>query len=204
MPSIQRSNTIYACNIRRGRAQIRDELRRAAEDGDVVAIDALATAYLFRDADMTPLDYVNEIVLPTMVELKENPRSRRLAYMACMAVFHTKDHLKKASERSIEQRMRTATGAHFDVVRAICNGTKHVQTDASHPIPFRAGDDFDRPPARAGEMVLGLSKLGDPVGGREIGRGPNRQDIYQACKSTLAAFCATFPKHLSKCDLSAL
>jgi hypothetical protein len=30
-------------------AQIPDELRRAAENGDVVAIDALATAYLFRE-----------------------------------------------------------------------------------------------------------------------------------------------------------
>jgi hypothetical protein len=121
-----------------------------------------------------------------------------------MAIFHIKDHLSKAGEKRIEDRMRKATGTSFDVVRAICNGTKHVETNQSHPIPFRAGEDRDRPPAILGQMVLGVSVLGDPVGGREIGRGPTRIDLYQACKSTYLAFCEAFPKYLGRCNTADL
>lgn len=92
---------------------------------------------------MTPADYVNEIVLPAMKDFHAGRRSRRYAYQACMAVFHIKDHLYKAGERKIENRVRQAAGSnHFDVVRSITNGAKHVETDASHEIQFRSGDDF--------------------------------------------------------------
>jgi hypothetical protein len=124
-----------------------------------------------------------------------------------MAVFHIKDHLSKAKpkEIAIERKMRKATGKSFDVVRAICNGTKHGQTDSTHPIGFRAGDDFDRPPGRAGQMQAAVSRAGDPIGGREIGQNPiQRVDIYEACKATLIAFCTLFPNHLGECDLSGL
>jgi hypothetical protein len=152
---------------------------------------------------MTPEDYIREIVLPTVLEFMEKPRSRRHAYLTCMALFHVKDHLHEAGEVSIEDKMRAATGKAFDVVRAVCNGTKHVATDASHLIQFRAGDDFDRPPARSSEMEAGISRLGDPVGGREIGHDPSkRADIYQACRTTLTAFCTVFANQLGNCSLS--
>jgi hypothetical protein len=85
---------------------------------------------------MTPQEYVEEIVLPTLREFKVSRRSRRLAYLSCMAVFHIKDHLKKAGQTHIEDQMRKATGHWFDVVRAICNGAKHFQTDTTHPMHF--------------------------------------------------------------------
>jgi hypothetical protein len=154
---------------------------------------------------MSPADYVREVVLPTMCEFKENRRSRRNAYLTCMAVFHIKDHLRKAGEEEVEKKMRRATGKSFDVVRAICNGTKHVETDASHPIQFRAGADFDRPPGRAGEMEAGISRIGDLEGGREMGFDPSeRFDIYDTCKVTLKAFSDLFPNRLGNCDLSSL
>jgi hypothetical protein len=156
---------------------------------------------------MTPAEYVREIVLPTTHEFKVNPRSRRHVYLTCMTVFHIKDHLRKArpKEIDIERKMRNATGKSFDVVRAICNGTKHVETDPTHPIGFRVGDDFDRPPGRVGQMQTGVSRAGDSIGGREIGQNPiERIDIYEACKATLIAFCTLFPNHLGDCDLSGL
>jgi hypothetical protein len=155
---------------------------------------------------MKPEDYVREIVLPTAREFKANPRSRRHAYLTCMVVLHLKDHLRKAGEGSIEKKMREATGNSFDVVRAICNGTKHAATDPkTHRIQFEVGDDFDRPPGRAGQAQAGISRAGDPTGGREFGQNPNeRVDIYGACKTTLEKFCTVFPNRLGNCDFSGL
>ena len=45
---------------------------------------------------MTPADFMNEIVAPTLREFRDDRRSRRRAFLACVAVFHVKDHLKKA------------------------------------------------------------------------------------------------------------
>ena len=96
---------------------------------------------------MTPAEFMTEIVVPTLRELRDERRSRQRAYLACIAVFHLKDHLKKAGEKGIENALRASCGVGFDVLRGICNGTKHVETDASHVIAFRAGTDTDRPPA---------------------------------------------------------
>src|SRR4030095_3617626 len=111
---------------------------------------------------MTPAQYVDQIVIPTVREFRDNRRSRRHAYLACLVTFHIKDHLAKAGETRIETKMRTGRSPKaFDLVRAICNGTKHVETNGSHPHPiqFQAGTDYDRPPARASEMIVGLSVL---------------------------------------------
>jgi len=151
---------------------------------------------------MTPAEYVDEIVIPTVREFRDNRRSRRHAYLACIVTFHIKDHLAKAGKKGIEKTMRTGASKAFDLVRGICNGTKHVVTDSSHAIPFQAGTDYDRPPGRAGEMIAGLSELGDPVGGRQIGSGAGRFDLYRACKDALTDFQSNFPSHLRNCDLS--
>jgi hypothetical protein len=152
---------------------------------------------------MTPADFVNDIVVPTVREFRDVRRSRRRAYLACIIVFHIKDHLRKAGAKQIEDTLRKATGDGFDAVRAVCNGTKHVVTNQSHPYPFVAGDDWDRPPATAGgEWQVGLSQIGDGVGGREIAAGTKRVDLYEAVKSVLSAFCKEFPAHLGHCDVS--
>lgn len=123
---------------------------------------------------MTPSDFMNEIVVPTLREFRDERRSRRRAYLACIAVFHLKNHLKKAGESGIEAAMRAASGVAFDVVRGVCNGTKHVETDGTHSVGFRAGADSDRPPAILGELVLNVSQLDDVVGGREVLHGHDR------------------------------
>jgi hypothetical protein len=151
---------------------------------------------------MTPADYVNEIVVPTVREFRDEPRCRRRLYLACMATFHIKDHLQKAKARKVEKAIRAATGDAFDVVRAVCNGTKHGEADETHPYPFAAGDDWDRPPFAFGELQFGVSQMGDPVGGREIAVGTARADLYQCVKRVVGAFKVNFPAHLGGCDLS--
>jgi hypothetical protein len=96
---------------------------------------ATAAATVKRGAGwMSPEEYVNEIVIPTVAEFKNDLRSRRRAYLACIATHHIKDHLREAGERGVEAKMRQACGDFYEVVRAICNGTKHVIADKSHPI----------------------------------------------------------------------
>src|SRR5438105_1748710 len=107
---------------------------------------------------MTPTDYMNQIVVPTLREFRDDRRARRLAYLACIATFHLKDHLKKAGEQGIETAMRASCGVAFDVVRGVCNATKHVETDGSHAVVFRVGEDTDRPPAIWGEAVWDVSR----------------------------------------------
>jgi hypothetical protein len=142
---------------------------------------------------------MDEIMVPTLREFRDERRSRRRAYLACIAVFHLKDHLRKAGETRVEATMRASCGVAFDVVRGVCNGTKHVETDGSHVIAFRAGDDTDRPPARLGELVLDVSRLDDGVGGRDVKHGTDRLDVYECAKAVLLAFQKNYPAHLGPC-----
>jgi hypothetical protein len=131
---------------------------------------------------------MNEIVVPTLRDLRDDRRSRRRAYLACIAVFHLKDHLKKAGEARIEDAMRTECGVAFDVVRGVCNGTKHVETDGTHAIAFRGGADTDRPPAIFGVAIFDVSRFDDAVGGREVRHGGDRLDVYECAKALVLAY----------------
>lgn len=151
---------------------------------------------------MTPADYVTEIVIPTVRECRDNRQSRRSAYLACIVTFHINDHLKRAGVTGVEEKMRTVCDSHFDLVRGVCNGTKHVATNLSHPIPFEAGRDYYRPPAFAGVMVAGLSMLGDTKGARIIRHNNMKFDLYGSVKKVLTEFTLQFPDQLGACDLS--
>ena len=151
---------------------------------------------------MNTQEYMTEIVLPTVLEFKANPRSRRHAYLASIVTFHLKDYLSKAGELNIEKSMRDICEDSFNVVRSVCNGAKHKEADSSHKIPFTSGDDWDRPPAYCGEMVCGLSQLGDVTGGREMGDwDAKRRDIYFSLVAVLKAFCQCYPLILGDTDL---
>jgi hypothetical protein len=76
----------------------------------------------------------------------------------------------------------------FELVRSICNGSKHVETDHTHEIQFQAGSDWDRPPAFAEVTRTGISYLGDVFGGREARAGDRRFDLYGCVKALVLAF----------------
>jgi hypothetical protein len=99
--------------------------------------------------------------------------------------------------------MRCAMSAawHFDVVRGVCNGTKHVETDGSHVVAFRAGADTERPPAIFGEGVWDVSRWDDEHGGREIEHDADRLDVYECAKAVVLAFKKLYAQHLGGCDL---
>ena len=154
---------------------------------------------------MSPAEFMTEIVLPTAIEFRDAPRDRRRAYLACIIAFSACEYLKESGEVNVGERMRTETGAAYDVVRGVCNGSKHAGADRKHAIAFKPGSDYDRPPARAGELQAGISRLGDTIGGREILTGSTGgADVYQAVATFLKAFATVYPVHFVNCDLSVL
>lgn len=155
---------------------------------------------------MTPADFLAEILLPTVLEFRAEPRSRRHAYLAAIVTVALTDHLKKAGETGIEATMRAATGSAFDVVRGVANGDKHVRTDGRHVVAFAAGEDYDVPPSTFGSFVFGFSPFGDTVGGRAITTetGEWRADIHATTAATLRAFMAAYPARFPCNDPSVL
>jgi hypothetical protein len=151
---------------------------------------------------MTPAEYVNEMVQPTVREFRDERRSRRRAYLACIVVFHIIDYLKNAGEKDVWRKLKQANPDIFELVRSICDGSKHFETNAKHAVHFRAGSDWDRPPAFAGIMRAGVSFLGDTKGGRSAKVRDGSMDLYGCVKTLALIFQQKFPAHLSRCDLN--
>jgi hypothetical protein len=147
---------------------------------------------------MTPGEFAAEIVVPTVREFRDNRRSRRHAYLACLTAYHLKDHLKSV-EADVESAMKVyGPSRSFEAVRSVCTATKHVEFAGSRSehIPFRIGDDFERPPCVAGQAVPGLSRVGDPIGGREcVGL-----DLYDCVKTVLMTYEFHFEVMLGSVD----
>jgi hypothetical protein len=148
---------------------------------------------------MLPRDFALEIVVPTVREFRDDRRSRRRAYLACIATYHLKDYLEK-SGADVESAMKAFGRATcFEVVRAVCNGTKHCgwRADRVGNLQFVPRDDYDRPPCVAGIAVSGLSRVGDRIGGREAVGGI---DIYKAVKTCLREYYFLFSELLDEID----
>jgi Alanine dehydrogenase/PNT, N-terminal domain len=114
---------------------------------------------------------------------------------------HIKDHLTRAGASSVEDKMRQACPDLFNVVRGVCNATKHVATDKRHLIPFVSGADSYRAPSFSGVMKSG-SILGDKKGGRVIRHDGRGYDLYGSAKGVLQEFKKQFPEHVGICDLT--
>ncbi len=151
---------------------------------------------------MTPEEYFQDIVLPTMKEFRDEPRSRRRAYLACIALFHLKDYLNKVGEKGVEERLRDATGDAFDIVRSVCNGAKHVTVNSRHVVAFSAGGDVERPPAVAGLLECGLSELGDYEGGRSVVTPGGIANLNMSLRKCALAFATIYLDHFAEIDLS--
>ncbi|WP_207210328.1 hypothetical protein, partial [Lichenibacterium ramalinae] len=157
---------------------------------------------------------------PTVEEFRDCPTSRRHGYLAAVVVYHLRDHLAEATavltgvSRTDQHAIRTAAEqvdaavrdrtpfGGFDVVRGVCNGTKHATTRQPHAVPFTAGTDKVRPPGTAGSLEVAPGLLVDPGGGREVIIGDARLDLYQAIRRTLSAFLALYPDLLSECSFT--
>ena len=90
---------------------------------------------------MSAAQYVDEIVVPTVREARDDPRSRRRAYLACIVVHHIEDYLKCDGAKNVRSTMRRQIPLAYEVVRGVCNGAKHAVLDRPHDVPFTPGQD---------------------------------------------------------------
>lgn len=154
---------------------------------------------------MTPADYMNEIAIPTAIELGNNRTSRRLAYLSAISTYHLCDHLKASGVADAFSRMSQKC-QYFGAVQSICNGAKHMLRDQNRmqkrEFSFRPGTEL----RLRSRLVLGRS----PIGKMEAAtlmiewRANSYISIYSCVFSALTGFKAEFPDALSSCDLSAL
>ncbi|WP_342167026.1 hypothetical protein [Methylobacterium sp. SD21] len=159
---------------------------------------------------MTPAEYVDEIVVPTIVEFLHEPASRRRAYLACIVTNHVRDHLFTAGKRNVDDVMRANAYPHFAVVKAVCNGIKHVKRDRSSPIKFGVGEDVDpREVALSDENGNVLTdENGDTLTIFNRGRGVENDDSHfiltDAVTQSIRVFKEQYQDLLVACDLTTI
>jgi hypothetical protein len=112
--------------------------------------------------------YFDEIVEPTVSDFEDNPTSERHAFLACVATFHSVDYLAHPRKPASLRQKFADQSPDFAMVDRIAHAFKHVISgNAASPQrqPLRSADVITRPPATAGELIPGVSRAGDAVGG---------------------------------------
>jgi hypothetical protein len=77
--------------------------------------------------EMTPEDYMRDILQPTIKELVENRASKRHAFLACLATFHTIDYLCGKRRKAVLRGEYRAQSAAFAAVDRIAHGRADAQ-----------------------------------------------------------------------------
>ena len=130
--------------------------------------------------------YIHEFVAPTVADFERNPSSVRHGFLACVVLFHAVDYLTyPKSSAGMRQKWRRKS-ADFALIDKVAHAFKHVAT----PSPFRpdllAKHVWRRPPAIAGQMMAGVSMLGDPTGAVVV-EGRNLLHIVRGAAEFLSA-----------------
>jgi hypothetical protein len=149
---------------------------------------------------MTPVEYVDQIVLPNVRDFQSNP-DRRRAYLACLVTFHIGDYLarKRRNHKAIAKRMEVLTGEVYVVLQDVCNATKHGRAeDRQSGVRFRSGEDTER---QAFRWNVTWIRFND-VGGRQVSRNGRDFDLLDCCMATLRRFGEEYPELRSTTTLS--
>lgn len=109
--------------------------------------------------------YIHEIVEPTLRDFEENPSSVRHAFLACVVACHSVDYLTYPKRATQRRQAFVKRSADFKIVDDVAHAFKHVIVGPRGHPRFKAANVIGRPPARAGQMMAGLSRLGDATGG---------------------------------------
>ena len=136
---------------------------------------------------MTAKQFLAEIVEPTIIDLENNPTSKRHAFLACVVTFHLIDyiaHPKKPALRRAEFRLASEA---FAAVDRIAHAFKHVKTGdvrSKTILPLTAGQVIERPPAIWDTAVSDLSCWDDASGGVTI-ESEHHVDVLHAVKEAV-------------------
>ena len=106
--------------------------------------------------------YLEVIVDPTFDDFYRDPSSIRLAYLACVAIFHAVDRAAEESKKSsaaIRQKWGKES-MEFHIVDILAHHFKHVQSSAEKIPPNRPGIPIG--------LALGFDKTGEKMDLRNI------------------------------------
>ena len=131
------------------------------------------------------VEYLDEIVEPTVADFEANPTSRRHAFLACVATCHAVDYLIYPRKATGTRQKFEKTRRDFKTVDEIGHAFKHVTTGAGPEACRKATDVISRPPGTVGNFAVGLSRIGDGVGGVTPSTETS-EDILKALRCALA------------------
>lgn len=119
--------------------------------------------------------YLREILEPTLKEYANDRTSVRRAFLACVAAYHTLDHLADGKGvESLRKAIRKDCPS-FRVIDQVAHAFKHKRV--GHPNgelkPLAIEDVISRPPAIFGQMRFDLSRFGDKYGGVTLDNSRN-------------------------------
>ncbi len=113
---------------------------------------------------MTAEEYMREIVEPTITDLVQNRGSKRHAFLACVATYHTIDYLCGKRRKAVLRREFREQSSAFATLDRISNARSDPQTGAPSVsrdgAPKRAGDQTDvlRVVRAAADFLAGKTK----------------------------------------------
>jgi hypothetical protein len=150
----------------------------------------MAVTVFDRDNRMDAKQFADEIVEPTIAEFESDPRSRRRAFLACVATFHLMDYIPKSSRQKYQRECRA-----FAAVDRYAHAFKHRET--GHPDdpliqPLKPEQVIERPPAIWDQAVWDLSLWDDAAGGVTIA-GEHRWDLLADAKEAAAFLRSKLP-----------
>ncbi|MCJ2065878.1 nucleotidyltransferase domain-containing protein [Methylobacterium sp. J-088] len=171
------------------------------------------------NAPMTPREYVETIVLPTLRELLAARDDRRRAYLACLVVCHVADSLGLAEAgrepgfaemqgRTRKRAVDTATEVVqaeagrrcteiWTVVHGFANGTKHPAR-----LPLLPGTEESVPAFALDTPGAGFDGGRLDVPGLAVHTDAEVLFLDACAQQVLAAFVCAYPQHLGGIALS--
>ena len=132
--------------------------------------------------EMDAESFMNEIVDTTIKDFENHPRSRRHAFLACVATFHTIDYIVQSKSSGNRRKSFGKESPEFLLIDRVAHAFKHAKTGSAQSVsPLKVDDVIERPPAVYDTAVRGLSRWDDSVGGTTI-RDDHERDILIAVR----------------------
>jgi hypothetical protein len=141
--------------------------------------------------------YLDEIAAPTVADFEKNPTSVRLAFLACVALFHSIDYLAfPKSGRAFRQEFGTAS-PDFKMVDDVAHAFKHVVSGNRADPRLKAGDVVKR----GGAFSAGAFSSAFDVGAVTLIDHPevNLLETGKAGSEVLARIQTVMPKSARQC-----
>ena len=147
---------------------------------------------------MTPADYVNVVVIPTVREHFANKTDYRLGVLACIVTFHIGDHIATADSTPgntgrVCEKMRTRCREQFNILQGVCHGTKHGVTKSHMKHQHRAGDEVVIPGFTWGRNAWGHAAWGGAA--LAVEHDGKLWTFGQCIGAVLTTFGELYPQH---------